>query len=184
ALPRTDPRAPAFMLANLVFGGYFTSRLVANIREKRGYTYSPGSAIVHRRLDSLFVVVADVGTDVTAPAMLEIAYELGRMATLRVEQAELDSARRYLSGNISLQLASQGGLASYLDAIGASGLGPTYLRDFIDRLGKVSVDDVAQASEQLFSARRLTSVLVGDASRIVGPLESLGAVEVREAQAG
>ena len=77
---RTDPDLPAVRLANMIFGGYFSSRLVENIRERRGYTYSPRSSVDHQAAGSSFLVEADVTTEVTGPALLETWYELGRMA--------------------------------------------------------------------------------------------------------
>ena len=61
ALPRTDPRYPALQLANLAYGGYFSSRLVENIREDKGYTYGPHSRISHGVAGSRLVIDADVG---------------------------------------------------------------------------------------------------------------------------
>ena len=77
---RTDPDLAAVRLANMIFGGYFSSRLVENIRERRGYTYSPRSSVDHQAAGSSFLVEADVATEVTGPALLETWYELGRMA--------------------------------------------------------------------------------------------------------
>jgi len=70
AIPRTDPRYPALQLTNLIFGGYFSSRLVENIREDKGYTYGPHSGVEHSIAGSALVLSAEVATDVTAPALL------------------------------------------------------------------------------------------------------------------
>ena len=75
---RTDEGYAAAALANLVFGGYFSSRWVSNIREDKGYTYSPHSGIDHPPAGSRLVAGADVATAVTAPALLETLYELGQ----------------------------------------------------------------------------------------------------------
>src|SRR5206468_9555885 len=91
---RTEPDLPAVRLANMVFGGYSSSRLVENIRERRGYTYSPRGSVDHLAASSSFLVEADVATGVTAPPLLETSYELGRMALTPVTDAELDGARR------------------------------------------------------------------------------------------
>ena len=122
ALTRQDDGLPALLMANMIFGGYFSSRLVENIRENKGYTYSPRSWLDHFLLGSILNVSADVGTEVTAPALLEIRYELGRMATLPVTAEELDSARRYLIGTTALSTQTQSGLADYLFTLSMSGL--------------------------------------------------------------
>jgi predicted Zn-dependent peptidase len=178
AVPRGHPRLPAMVLANTVFGGYFTSRLVDNIRERRGYTYSPGSGLEHRLAVSAFGVTADVGTDVTAPALLEIRYELGRMVTTPVGQDELDAARRYLLGTLAMSLQTQAGLTSYLATLAAHGLGVDYLRAYPAALQRTTVDDVLAVAAEHMAPRGLVTVLVGDASTIVPALERFDEVEV------
>ena len=166
---RTSPEHAAFTLANLVFGGYFSSRWVANIREDKGYTYSPHSGVDHPPAGSRVTLAADVATGVTAPALLETWYELGRVATVPVQQAELDQARRYAIGSLALSTASQAGLASTLTALTASGLGVEWLRDSPLALQEVTVDQVLEVAGRYLAPAGLTAVLVGDAAQVEGP---------------
>jgi zinc protease len=177
ALTRRDAGLPALLLANMIYGGYFSSRLVENIREHKGYTYSPRSWIDHQLLGSFLNVSADVGTEVTAPALLETRYELGRMATLPVSAEELDGARRYLIGTTALSTQTQSGLTEYLLALSTAGLGLDYLRDLPKRLEKVTVDEVRDAAADYLAPARLPTVIVGDAKAIRASLETLDAVE-------
>ena len=174
---RTDPDHAAFTLANLVFGGYFSSRWVANIREDKGYTYSPHSGVDHPPAGSRVTLAADVATGVTGPALLETLYELGRVSTVPVGQAELDQARRYAVGALALSTASQAGLASTLSALTASGLGVEWLRDSPQALAAVGVDDVLEAAGRYLAPTGLTTVLVGDAAQVEGPAARVLAVE-------
>ena len=176
---RSDPGYAAATLANLVFGGYFSSRWVANIREDKGYTYSPHSGIDHPPAGSRLVAGADVATDVTAAALLETVYELGRIATVPVGQEELDQARRYAVGTLALGTASQAGLASVLSQLSAAGLGVAWLRDHPAALARVTVEDVLAAGARWFAPSRLSPVLVGDSSVVAGPL--CGIVELETA---
>jgi predicted Zn-dependent peptidase len=177
SLTRRDAGLPALLLANMIFGGYFSSRLVENIREHKGYTYSPRSWIDHLPLGSLLTIAADVGTDVTAPALLETRYELGRMATLPVSAEELDGARRYLIGTTALSTQTQSGVAEYLVALSTAGLGLDYLRDLPKRLEKVTVDEVRDAAADYLAPARLPTVILGDAKVIRPSLETLDTVE-------
>jgi len=177
ALTRRDAGLPALQLANMIFGGYFSSRLVENIRERKGYTYSPRSWIDHRLLGSQLLIQADVGTGVTAPALLEIRYELGRLATLPVSGEELDSARRYLIGTTALSTQTQSGLADYVLTLGLAGLGLDYLRSLPKRLEKVTVDDIREAAAEHLAPARLPTVIVGDAAAVRRSLETLDTVE-------
>jgi zinc protease len=177
ALGRDDPAYPALQLANLVFGGYFSSRLVENIREDKGYTYSPHSRIDHGAAGSTLVVEADVATDVTAPALLEIGYELGRMAALRVTQSELDDVRQYAVGSLSLSVATQAGLASTLTGLLGVGLTADWLREHPVRLAKVTVDDVAEVADRILAPSRLAAVVLGDAEATEQRIAALCPVE-------
>ena len=175
---RTDPDLAAVRLANMVYGGYFSSRLVENIRERRGYTYSPRSSVDHLAAGSSFLVEADVATEVTAPALLETWYELGRMALLPVGEEELDAARRYVLGSLALSTATHAGLASTLSALVGAGLSTDWLADHQRELAKVTVDAVQEAARRYLAPSALTAVVVGDARRIAEPLRALGSVEV------
>ena len=116
---------------------------------------------------------ADVATEVTAPSLLETTYELGRIATVPVGQAELDQARRYAIGTLALSTASQAGLASTLSVLAAAGLGVEHLRAHPKNLAAVTVEDVLEAAGRYLAPSRLSTVLVGDAAKVAGPLGAL-----------
>jgi predicted Zn-dependent peptidase len=177
AVPRTDERFAALDLASTAFAGYMTARLDRNIRETRGYTYGARSAIEHRTAGSRFVLSADVGTEVTGPALREIGYELARLVTEPLEAQELDAARHYAIGLLALSTASQAGLASFLSRLAARGLGPSYLRSYPKQLAALRAEDVLAAARTFLAPSRLVTVLVGDGARIRADLEALGAVE-------
>ena len=170
---RSDPDSAAFGLVNLVFGGYFSSRWVANIREDKGYTYSPSSSVEHPPAGSRVTVGADVSTPTTAPAVLETVYELGRVATLPVTQAELDQARRYAVGTLAMSTSTQAGLASTLSQLAGAGLGVEWLREHPQRLAAVTVDDALAAASRYLAPASLTTVLVGDVAQVEAPLRTV-----------
>lgn len=175
---RTDPELPALRLANMVYGGYFSSRLVENIRERRGYTYSPRSSVDHLAAGSSFVVEADVATGVTGPALLETTYELGRIALLPVTEAELEGARRYVLGTMALATATHAGLASTLSALIGAGLPAEWLAEHQAALATVTLEEVAAAARRHMHPAGLTAVVVGDAEQVAEQLRALGPVEV------
>jgi predicted Zn-dependent peptidase len=168
-------------VANIVFGGYFSSRLVANLRENKGFSYSPRSSIGHRRHASELVVSAEVATDVTVPALLEVRYELARMAAGTLAPGELDAAKRYLVGTLALATQTQSGLASYLSAIVADGLAVDHLVDYPRAVAAVTTDDVMDASLRYLGPRGLQTVIVGDAATVQRPLAALDELEIQPA---
>jgi predicted Zn-dependent peptidase len=179
AVPRSHPDFGPLVLANLVFGGYFTSRLVDNIRERRGYTYSPHSTIAHHQRASLFAVSADVGTEVTAAALLEIRYELGRMVAAPVDQAELDAARRYALGSLAMSVQTQAGLAQFLANAYLHGQDVNWLHDYPRALARVTVEDVHRVAGEYFAPRRMATVLVGDSARVVPQVQGFDELVLR-----
>jgi predicted Zn-dependent peptidase len=177
ALSRDDPRYPALQLANLAFGGYFCSRWVENVREEKGYSYSPRSAIEHSALASNFMLAADVATAVTAPAVLETLYELARIAALPISAAELDSVQQYAIGSLALSTATQSGLASMISNLLGGGLDVEWLTSHPARVLKVRIEDVAEVCAEFLAPRNLVGVAVGDAAAITGPLAGIIEVE-------
>lgn len=175
---RDDPGFAALSLASTVLGGYFTSRLVDNLRERHGYTYSPRSGIDEHRLGAAFAVRAEVGTEVTAAALTEIHYELGRLVTTAVPEGELDAARRYRAGVLSMAAASQAGLAGLLGAFVSQGLEPAYLERFLRELAAVDAPAVTSAAARFLGPAAMTTVVVGDAEVVAPTLEPLGVVAV------
>ncbi|HET8583443.1 MAG TPA: pitrilysin family protein [Jatrophihabitans sp.] len=177
AVSRTDPDYPALQLANIVFGGYFSSRWTKNLREDKGYTYGPHSRVDHHVLGSTIGLNVEVASEVTAPSVLETRYELGRIATLPVTEAEVASVRQYAIGTLALSTATQAGLASTLAALSAFGLGLDWIRDHPARLQATTVDEVGAAAARFLAPSAFTQVIVGDAESIAGPLATLGPVE-------
>jgi predicted Zn-dependent peptidase len=95
---RSDPDYEAAEVADAIYGGTFTSRLVTNIREDKGYTYSPGSNLATLRQAAVFRTKADVRNAVTGASLNEILYEMNRMATTSPTDEELSRAKRFLLG--------------------------------------------------------------------------------------
>lgn len=176
ALPRTDPRYPALQLANLTYGGYFSSRLVENIREDKGYTYSAHSGFEFTGSKATVQVEADTASEVTAAALLETRYELGRLGLVSPDEAEVEAARQYAIGSLLISSSAQAGLASQLSALTAVGLDAEWLTGHPERIAGVTTDEVAQAALDFFAPGRFTGVVVGDAEALAPQLTALGEV--------
>jgi zinc protease len=178
ALVRTDPRYPALQLANLAFGGYFSSRLVENLRENKGYTYSAHSYPEFTPAAATLIVDADTASEVTAAALLETRYELARMAIAPPSESEMDTVRRYAIGSLLTSTSAQSGLASTLATLAGVGLGADWLRDQPSRLARVSIEEVAEVALEFFAPTAYTGVIVGDAERLGPQLRALGDVQL------
>ncbi|MFI6101367.1 M16 family metallopeptidase [Lentzea sp. NPDC051213] len=176
AIPRTDERYPALQLANLVYGGFFSSRLVENIREDKGYTYSARSHPEFTVHGATLLVDADTASEVTAAALLETRYELARLGLVPPSESEVDVARRYAIGTLLTSTSSQSGLASFLVNLVGLGLGLDWLVAHPQRLQAVTPEQVAAAALEFFAPGNFTGVLVGDAEQLTPKLRALGGV--------
>jgi predicted Zn-dependent peptidase len=180
ALPgvgRTHPDHAALQLANLIFGGYFSSRWVENIREDKGYTYSPHSSVDHSIAGTSVILGAEVATEVTAPALVETWYELGRLATVVPAEDEVEQARQYALGSLLLGMSTQSGLASLASVYAAYGLRLDFLAEHAGRLGRASREDVAAAAATYLAPARAVTVVLGDASVVESPLARVSTVD-------
>jgi zinc protease len=178
AVPRNHERYPALQLANLVFGGYFSSRWVENIREDKGYTYSAHCGFEFTPHGATLIAEADTASEATAAALLETRYELGRIAVVGPEESEVDNARHYAVGTLTIATASQRGLASNLITLAPLGLDLDWLLTHPSRLLAVTTGQVTEAAAEFLAPNRFTGVVVGDAKRLADPLAALGGVEL------
>jgi predicted Zn-dependent peptidase len=173
-----DPGYIPLMVAVSVFGDGFGSRLVRNIREEKGYTYTPFSRVRPMLLASTLTTGAAVRSEVTGPALVEILYELDRMATMAPPEPELDRAKRLMAGRHVMLNQSQMAVAMRLAGYWSVGLPPEMLAEWVDRVKAVTPSDVLQASRANLASRLQSIVAVGDPA-VEAELRVFGSVEVR-----
>ena len=182
AITRRHPDWYRLALANSIFGGAFNSRLVINIREQKGYTYSPRSTVHALRQHGYFSVHAAVRNTVTAASLTEIFYELDRMRALPVTDEELADARNYLSGVFSLGLGTQDALAGQLVTVYLNELPEDYLETYRDKIRALTADDVLAAARKYFDSANAQIVVVGDHKEVGAQAALFGDVEIYDAQ--
>jgi zinc protease len=159
---RSDPDYEAAEVADAIYGGTFTSRLVTNIREDKGYTYSPGSNLATLRQAAVFRTQADVRNAVTGASLNEIIYEMNRMATTSPTDEELSRAKRFLLGIEAILLQSRGAVAGELADLWLNGLGPDAIASHNRKISATKAEDVDAIARKYFPASRMTIVAVGE----------------------
>jgi zinc protease len=164
----------AAWVANAIYGGMFGSRLVLNIREDKGYTYSPYSYLSPYQATGLLVTRADVRNAVTGASLNEISYELNRTATTGPEPEELERAKRYAVGSLAIGLQSQAALASTLARYWIDSQSPQDLAEEGKRIEHVSPQEVQDAGRKYFPMWRMTTVAVGEEKVIKQELAPFG----------
>ena len=182
AITRKSPDWLRLALANNIYGGAFNSRLVMNIREQKGYTYSPRSGSHALRQHGYFSVSAAVRNDVVAATLTEIFYELDRMRSLPVEAMELADALHYMTGVFSLGLGTQGGIAGQLATVLMNDLPDDYLETYRERVRALTAGDVMLAARKYFDSAHAQIVIAGDRAHIGEQAALFGDVETFDAQ--
>lgn len=172
-LPVVDPSHAdyvALQVTNSLLGGSFASRITSNIREQKGYTYSPYSLLATHPGVAHWVQTADVTTTVTGPAITEIFAEIERLRSEPPSAEELDGIKNYMAGVFVLQNSSRAGIVAQMAFTNLHGLGPDYLRSYVSRVQAVTPADVQRIARQYLSPDRMTLVVVGDGSVVRGQL--------------
>lgn len=163
---RNDPRWYTLQLANQIFGAAFDSRLVRNIREEKGYTYSPQSVFQAMGQGGLYRAVADVRNDVTGATIKEIYAEIDKMRGGGPEAEELSDAKQYARGLFVLQNASQTGLANTLSTMATYDLPKDYPETFQRQISQPSAEAVKTGAQMLLGSDDSVVVVVGDYTKV------------------
>jgi zinc protease len=182
AITRKHPDWIRLGLTNSLYGGAFNSRLVMNIREDKGYTYSPRSGVTPLRQHGYFSVSAAVRNDVVAASLTEIFYEIDRLRSLAVPEGELADAQNYLSGVFSMGLATQEGLLSQFSTAELHELPKDYLETYRDKVRALTSADLLATARKYLDSANMQVVVVGDRAEIEEQARLFGEVEVYDAQ--
>jgi zinc protease len=178
AITRKNPDWIRVGLANSLYGGAFNSRLVMNIREEKGYTYSPRSGITPLRKHGYFSISAAVRNDVVAASLTEIFYELDKLRSLPVPAAELADAQNYLTGLFSMGLATQEGLLSQFSTVELNELPVDYLETYRDKVRALTSTELLAAARKYFDSANMQIVVVGDRAQIQDQAGVFGELEL------
>ena len=163
---RNDPRWVVMNVANQIYGAAFDSRLVRNIREEKGYTYSPQSAFQALGQAGLYRAIADVRNDVTGPTLKEIYGEIDKFRAEGPGAAELENAKTYARGLFVIQNATQGGFANTLNTVYGFGLPKDYPETFQKTVTALSSEAVKTGAEMLLGSQNSVIVIVGDYTKV------------------
>jgi zinc protease len=181
AITRKHPDWVKLGLTNSLYGGAFNSRLVMNIREDKGYTYSPRSGINALRQHGYFSVSAAVRNDVVAASLTEIVYEMDKLRSVPVPEPELADAQNYLSGVFSMGLATQDGLLSQLSTVALNELPDDYLETYRQKVRALTPEDLLATARKYLDSANMQIIVVGDRAQIESQASLFGEIEIYDA---
>jgi zinc protease len=164
--PATSPDSIGLTVTNALLGGSFGSRIIANLREQKGYSYSPFSQVSRRYHDAYWVEVADVTTEHTGASLAVIFDEIERLSGEAPAEPELKGIETYLSGLFVIQNSSPAALIGQLRYVNLQGLGADYLATYVQKVNAVTPADVQRMTKQYIRPADMTIVVVGDKSKV------------------
>ena len=161
SINRTHPDFAGFQVLNCLLGGYFGSRLMANIREDKGYTYGIGSAVVSMKDAGYFFIATEVGAEVCGSALNEIEKEIDILKTDLVPEGELDLVRNYMLGSMLGSLENAFSHADKFKNIFFSGLDYEYYAKYIETVKTIEANTLRLLANQYLNTEDFTKVIVG-----------------------
>ncbi|UYZ58191.1 M16 family metallopeptidase [Hymenobacter latericus] len=170
-LPVIDPTNPDYLrlrVTNSLLGGSFGSRVTRNIREDKGYTYSPYSYISPRYRAGEWAQVADVTTQETGNSLKEIVYEIERLQKQAPSDDELKGIQNYEAGLFILRNSNPGGIINQLNFLDLHGLPDSYLTDQVKNTYAVTPQQVSETVRKYIRPESMTIVVVGD-KKVIDP---------------
>lgn len=166
----TSPDAVRLIVTNALLGGSFGSRITSNIREQKGYTYSPSSQVSRRYRDAYWAESADVTTQYTGASLKEIFAEVDKLSKEPPAEGELKGIQSYLSGLFVIQNSSRGALISQLRFVDLQGLGEDYLKTYVQKVNAVTPAEVQKTTAEYIKPAQMTVVVVGDKAKVAEQL--------------
>jgi predicted Zn-dependent peptidase len=178
-LPVPDPSQPDWVglqVTDALLGGSFGSRITSNIREQKGYTYSPFSFIDTKYRSAVWAEGADVTTNVTGASLKEIFGEIDRLRSEAPPADEVRGIQNYLAGTFVLRSSTQAGLARQFGFVDLHGLGDDYLTSYVRHVYALTPADVQRIAQQYLDPTKMAIVVAGDKKTVADQLAPYGRV--------
>ena len=168
-LPTITPKNPDYLpvtIMNALLGGSFASRITSNIRENKGYTYSPFSTFSTHPNAGVWYEQADITSEHTIDALNEIKKEITRLQSEAPGTEELAGIQRYAAGIFVLQNSTPNGIIGQLNFLDLYGLDDSYLTNRVKNIYAVTPQQVTDLTKKYLLSDKMAVVMVGDEDAI------------------
>lgn len=160
-IPKTHKDFPKLFLLNTIFGGYFGSRLMTNIREDKGYTYGIGSGLSSNKKESTFFITTEVGSDYTQATIAEIEKEMEKLQKQLVSESELDLVKNYLFGSFMRNFDGAFEAIDRFKAINELGMDYSYYEFLFSEIKNASSESLREMAKKYFNFDKMVKVVAG-----------------------
>ncbi len=163
---RTHPDYIGMQVVATILGGYFSSRIIQNIREEKGYTYGAFAGMVNMEDSGFFAVSTEVAAQFTYEAQTEIIKEIELLRKERVSEEELSMVKNVMIGDIIRVLDGPFGIADVTIENLSNKEDNTYINRMIKEINMISPERIQQLAIQYLDPETLTFVIVGKSSKL------------------
>lgn len=181
-IERTNPDYLPVRVANTILGGAFASRLVDEIRKKRGLTYSISSYFDSRVGQGPFVVSTFTRHDKVNETISETLNVLAEFRAKGVTEQEVSDAKSLLKGQFPRAIETPEALAQNLLILRFYGISDDYLTDYLKEISKISASDVNRAIKKYIHPDKMKILVYSSKTKAMSQLKSFGDVEVKNYQ--
>lgn len=168
--PGTPDAIPSSVM-NTLLGGYFNSRVNANLREGKGYTYEARTGLSTDELVGNFNATASVRNAVTDSSIIEFMKELNRLRNEKVAADELQVVKNVLTGNFSASLEQPGTVARFALNTARYNLPADYYEKYLERLQSVTADEVQAMAKKYIKPDNAHILVVGNKEDVADRLK-------------
>ena len=158
---RNNPDFNSFFVLNTIFGGYFSSRLMTNIREKKGYTYNIYSALDLMHHDGYFYISSEVGNRFVKKALTEIYLEMEKMQNEPVSAEELKMVQNYLLGNMLNMVDGPFAVSDVVKSFITEGVELSHFQQFVEKVRSITPQEIQALAQKYFNREDMFEVIVG-----------------------
>lgn len=161
AIAKNHPDYFGLVVLNEVFGGYFGSRLMKNVREDKGYTYGIHSSLVHLIEDQMMVIGTDVNREYTRDTISQIMLEMEKLKQDLISEGELSSVKNYMLGSFLSSINTPFSLADKFKSIFFHGLDYAYYEDYVEGIKQITSTELRDLAGRYLKAEDFSTVIVG-----------------------
>jgi zinc protease len=169
---------PIRVMNYILGGGGFASRLVDEVRSKRGLTYDVGCRFDANKLGGAYQINTFTRNDSTAAAIVAIIDQIKRIRTEGVTDKELEDTKSFYSGYFPLQFETPSQIATQILDVELYDLGEDYIQNYREKINAVTKEDVLRVAQKYLDPDNLKLVVVSKADDVKASLEPLGSLQV------
>lgn len=159
---KTHPDFLDFQVLQTIFGDYFGSRLMSNIREDKGYTYGIGCGVSESNKAGFFIIATEVGKEVATATIKEIQFEMYRLRTDPVGEVELGLVKNYLLGQILKSADGPDAMMGLFMGAQIHGKGYEYYNEAIESVKNVTAERLQELANKYLIWENFTLITAGE----------------------